>query len=94
MASLGHASEFQRVSRLGSVTARHSSSRHEPNFAALNRGQGGHYVGYWPTFLVLLEFLFSLVKFTCVSSRRQRYGVTYRILINGVFNKSLKYTII
>ena len=37
--SLGHSSEFQRVSRLGSVTARHSSSRRQPNFTALNRGR-------------------------------------------------------
>ena len=31
--------EFQRVSRLGGVTAQYSSSRHQPNFAALNRGR-------------------------------------------------------
>jgi len=37
--SLGHPSEFQRVSRLGSVIARHSSSGRQPNFAALNRGR-------------------------------------------------------
>ena len=37
LASLGHPSKFQRVSRLGSVTARHSSSGCQPNFAALNR---------------------------------------------------------
>jgi len=36
---LGHPSKFQRVSRLGSVTARHSSSGRQPNFAALNRGR-------------------------------------------------------
>jgi len=29
--SLGHPSQFQRVSRLGSVTTRHSSSGHQPN---------------------------------------------------------------
>jgi len=37
--SLGHPCKFQRVSLLGSVTARHSSSRRQPNFAALNRGR-------------------------------------------------------
>jgi len=37
--SLGHLSKFQRVSRLVSVTARHSSSRRQSNFAALNRGR-------------------------------------------------------
>jgi len=36
---LGHPSKFQRVSRLGFVTARHSSSGRQPNFAALNRGR-------------------------------------------------------
>jgi len=38
LASLGHPSKFQRVSHLGSVIARHSSSGRQPNFAALNRG--------------------------------------------------------
>jgi len=35
--SLGYPCKFQRVSRLCSVTARHSSSGRQPNFAALNR---------------------------------------------------------
>jgi len=35
----GTPAHFQRVSRLGSVTARHSSSGRQPNFAALNRGR-------------------------------------------------------
>jgi len=39
LASLGHTCKFQRVSRLGSVTARHSSSGRQPNFAALDRGR-------------------------------------------------------
>ena len=39
LASLGHPYKFQRVSRLGSITARHSSiGWHQPNFAALNTG--------------------------------------------------------
>ena len=37
--SLGHPWKFQRVWRLGSVSARHSSSGRQPNFAALNRGR-------------------------------------------------------
>jgi len=37
--SLGDPSKFQRVSRLRSVTARHSSSGRQPNFAVLNRGR-------------------------------------------------------
>ena len=36
--SLGHPCNFQRVSPLGSVTARHSSIGRQANFAALNRG--------------------------------------------------------
>jgi len=38
LASLGHPCKFQRVSRLGSVTARHSNIVRQPNTAALNRG--------------------------------------------------------
>jgi len=34
----GHPCKFQRVSRLGSVTAQQSSSGRQPNLAALNRG--------------------------------------------------------
>ena len=37
--SLGHPCKFQLVSRLGSVTARRSSSGRQSNFAALNRGR-------------------------------------------------------
>jgi len=56
---LGHPSKFQRVSRLGFVTARHSSSgvsqtlRRWPEGATYIR-QGGHHVGNWPTFLVIV----------------------------------------
>ena len=39
MASLGHPCKFQRVSRLGTVIARQSSSERQPNFAALNIGR-------------------------------------------------------
>jgi len=39
LASLGHPSKIQRVSRLGSVTGRPSSSGRQPKFAALNRGR-------------------------------------------------------
>jgi len=37
--SLEHPSYFQRLPRLGSITARQSSSEHQANFAALNRGR-------------------------------------------------------
>jgi len=38
LAGLGHPIIFQRLLRLGSVTARQSSSGRQPDFAALNRG--------------------------------------------------------
>ena len=43
---LGHPSKFQRASRLGSVTARHSSNGRQPNFAVLNSGR---YSAGWPS---------------------------------------------
>ena len=48
-------------SYIGTVTAWHSSSGRQPNFAALNRGRhlysaGRHHVGHWPTFLVVITF--------------------------------------
>ena len=39
LASLGYPCKFQRVYRLGSVTARHSSTGRQSNFAALNTGR-------------------------------------------------------
>jgi len=36
---LGHPSKFQRLLRLGSITAQYSGSGRQPNFAALNRGR-------------------------------------------------------
>ena len=39
MASLGHTCKFQHLSRLGSVTARHTSSGRQPDFAVLDRGR-------------------------------------------------------
>jgi len=44
--SLGHPSKFQRLSRLDSITARHSSSGRQPKFAALNRGRHLHLAGW------------------------------------------------
>ena len=39
LTSLGHPAKFQRLSSLGNVTARESSSGRQPNFAVLNRGR-------------------------------------------------------
>jgi len=46
--TLGHPCKYQRVSRLGSITARHSSSGRQPNFGALNTGHHLYAAG-WPS---------------------------------------------
>jgi len=45
LASLRHPCKFQRVSCLGSDTARHSISGRQPNFAALNSGRHWYSTG-------------------------------------------------
>jgi len=62
---LGHPIIFQRVSRLGSVTARYFISGRQPNFVELNRRRGDRHVGHWPTFLVshITYLLTSLLSF-------------------------------
>jgi len=45
---LEHPCKFQQVSHLGTVTAWHSSSGRQPNFAALNRGRHLYSAG-WPS---------------------------------------------
>ena len=56
LAGLEHPSKFQWVSRLGSVTAWYSSSGHQPNFAALNRGRHLYSEG-WPSRWALAHIL-------------------------------------
>ena len=58
--SLGHSCKFQRVLRLGSITARHSGIGVSQTLRRWTEGttyirQGGHHVGHWPTFLVLYD---------------------------------------
>jgi len=64
--SLGHPYEFQRVSRLDSVTARYSSSGRQPNFTALNRGRHLYSAGRpsrWALAHILVVFY--LAAFDC-----------------------------
>jgi len=80
----GTPSKFQWVSRLGSVTARHSSSGRQPNFATLKRGRHLYSAG-WPSrraladilvyvfFDVLLIFLHSLETYI----RHNLYSVVF-----------------
>ena len=53
--SLGHPCKFERVSRLGSVTARHLVVGVNQTLRRWTEGatyvrQGDHHVGHWPTF--------------------------------------------
>jgi len=58
LASLGHLSKFQRVSRLGSALLHGtlvvgvSQTLRRSTEGATCIWQGGHHVGHWPTFLV------------------------------------------
>jgi len=59
--SLRHPCKFQRVSRLGSVTAQHSSIGRQPNFAVLNRGRHLYSAGRpsrWALAHILVQRLF------------------------------------
>jgi len=62
--SLGNPCKFQRVLRLGSVTAQHSSIGRQPNFAALNRGRHLHSAGRpsrWALAHILVPVNFALI---------------------------------
>ena len=61
LAGLGHPIIFQRVSRLGSVTARHFISGSQRNFAALNRRRHIYSAGRpsrWALAYILVIFLY------------------------------------
>ena len=68
---LRHSCKFQRVSHLGGITARHlvvgvSQTLRRWTEGATYVRQGDHYVGYWPTFLVLLSLVLnSLERHEC-----------------------------
>ena len=67
LTSLGHPCKFQRVSRLGSVTAQHLVVGVSQTLRRWTEGttcirQGDHHVGHWPTFIV---FFVLLTLFVC-----------------------------
>jgi len=75
--SLRHPCKFQRVSRLGSVTAWHSSTGRQPNFVALNRGRHLYLAGRpsrWALahILVLLDLLPRIFRLLFPSPSIQR----------------------
>jgi len=71
LTSLGYPCKFQRVSRLGSVTARHlvvgvSQTLRRWTEGATYIRQGDHQVGHWPTFLVGYNSILHWGR-TCIS---------------------------
>jgi len=81
LASLGHPCKFQRLSRLGSVTAWHSSSGRQPNLAALNRGHHLYSEGR-PSRWALAHIL--VTHICCLLYRRFCLSYTYRQLLRGI----------
>jgi len=94
LTSLRHPCKFQRVSRLGSVTARYSTSGHQPNFAALNRGRHlystgrpsrwalAHISNLFITFSWTRLQVRNLGEFSCVTAKRHR--ITQRFPFSGL----------
>ena len=90
LASFRRPCKCQRVLRLGSVTARHSSSGRQPNFATLNRAHHLYSAGrpsrwalaHISSFVCFCHFIFAFVVLDLVSSvlSRWRGGVTVRHL--------------
>ena len=70
----GYPCKFQRVSRLGRVTARHSSIGRQPNFAALNIGRHLHSAGR-PSRWALAHIL---VLYTLGSANSRQEGKPFR----------------
>jgi len=79
---LRHPCKFQCVSLLGSVTARQSSSGHQPNFAALNRGRHQYSAGR-PSRWALAHILVSSFFISSPNLSGQRLDV-YHTSTHGV----------
>jgi len=86
---LGHPSKFQRLSRLGSVTVRYSSSGHQPNFAVLNRGRLLYSAGRpsrWSLAHILVSSKLNskLIKLIVVSANVDSETSQIRLLLSTV----------
>jgi len=68
---LGHPCKFQRVLRLGSVTAWHCSNGHQPNIAALNRGRHQYSAG-WPSRWAMAHILV-FIRFFALPSKHPKH---------------------
>jgi len=95
--SLGHPCTFQLVSRLGSVTARHSSSGCQPNFAALNRGRhlcsAGRPSGWaLAHILVLLHMLVGIPFYWCYVVEYSNWSVVLWFFRKSTYFKCWLYS--
>jgi len=90
--------KFQRVSRIGSVTARHFSSGRQPNFAALNLGRhlcSAGWLSRWALAHILVQVrplstqpmlqLIQVVDTMLVYPQYAPYAVIYRIWIRRIW---------
>jgi len=84
LASLGHSFQFQRLSCLGSVTARHFNSERPPNFAALNRGHHLYSAGRpsrWAlAHILVLLILHDAPVYICQLSGQCKIAIIYFVI--------------
>jgi len=85
LASLGHTCKFQRVSRLGSVTARQYSSGRQPNFAALNRGRHLYSAGRSSHWALAHISSFALVAIIIMAALRNRMRTLYFCSVISIY---------
>ena len=78
--SLGHPSYFQRLPRLGSVSARQSSSECQPNFAALNKGRHLCSAG-WPSRWALAHISSLCMKYLGGTAEQIYAKVTWKMCL-------------
>jgi len=91
---LGHPCKLQWLSRLGSVTARHSSCGRQPNFVALNRGHHLYFVGR-PSRWALAHILVYHVEHSLHSVLDSFVQLSHKQFSCGVFmtnNESMQAT--
>jgi len=100
LASLGHPCQFQRISCLGSITARHSSIGRQPNFAALNRGRHLYSAGRpsrWTSAHILVSTYFARIcekAMMCLTLiHSYSYIVIWRSLTNYYKTTQTHYTV-
>ena len=94
--SLGHPGKFQRVSRVGSVTARRSSSGHQPNFAALNRRRHLYQAGRpsrWPlAHILVMTYFTNLSVASNALASCSTLGIVFELCFESYASLQLPYS--